>query len=292
MDDCHSGGLQVTMVVRSPTYICPTEYVVDHRSLGAYDFGVPEGDRLFLSLPSPVDGALAKGLFTLMASQEPDRYKPLADAGFPVLTALDPECALMSNLLESCGKHYMDVGATQLIANKEVALKALVEPKAFTQTGLELSDGSTLDADAVIWCTGFDDVDVRKVAADILGGDGVEVKDGQLGPKELASRLDSTWGIDDEGEIRGMWKRHPRLEGVNYWIAGGYTQLHRFHSQTLALQIKAELEGILPAPYLKKPRLSVECCVSPLTRHCVPAPPGTSVNESESLEYLSDKPPF
>ncbi|KAK0383797.1 hypothetical protein NLU13_9708 [Sarocladium strictum] len=253
LDDCHASGLQVTMVVRSPTFICPTEYVVDQRSLGAYDFGVEAADRLFLSLPSPVDGALAKGLFAMMASQEPDRYKPLADAGFPVLTAMDPQCALMSNLIEKCGKHYMDIGATQLIAEKKVGLKALVEPKAFTKTGLEFSDGTTLDADAVIWCTGFADKNVKKVAADILGGENVQVGDGQLGPKQLAPGLDATWGIDSEGEIRGMWKRHPRLEGVNYWIAGGYTQQHRFHSLTLALQIKAELEGILPPPYLKTP---------------------------------------
>ncbi|KAI6782819.1 uncharacterized protein J7T54_000962 [Emericellopsis cladophorae] len=236
LDDCYSAGLQVTMVVRSPTFICPTEYVLDQRSLGAYDLGVSAADRLFLSLPSPVDGALAKGLLAMMASQEPNRYKPLADAGFPVLTALDPQCALMSNLIENCGKHYMDVGVTQLIADKKVSLKTLVEPKAFTKTGLEFSDGSALDADAVIWCTGFDDMDVKKNVTDMLGGENVKVEDGQLGPKELASRLDTTWGIDAEGEIRG-----------------GYTQLHRFHSQTLALQIKAELEGILPPPYLKTP---------------------------------------
>lgn len=241
------------MNVRSPTYICPTEYVIDHRSLGAYDHGVAAADQLFLSLPSPVDGALAKGLFAMMASQEPDRYKPLAEAGFPVLDALNPDCVLLSNLIESCGGHYMDIGGTKLIADKAVGLIANVEAMSFTPNGLKFSDNSTLDTDAVVWCTGFCDIDISKVAAEVLGDVDVKTEDGQLGPQDIASHLDSTWGIDSEGEIRGMWKRHPRLDGVTYWVMGGYTQQHRFHSRTLALQIQAELQGVLPPAYLETP---------------------------------------
>jgi hypothetical protein len=68
-----------------------------------------------------------------------------------------------------------------------------------------------------------------------------------LGLRDTASRLDATWGIDSEGEIRGIWKRHLRLE--NYWVMGGATQHHRWHSRTLALQIKVALENILPPAY-------------------------------------------
>ncbi|KPM35804.1 hypothetical protein AK830_g10786 [Neonectria ditissima] len=49
------------------------------------------------------------------------------------------------------------------------------------------------------------------------------------------------------GEIRSMWKRHSRLG--NYWVMGGYTQQHRWHSCTLALQIKAALEGLTTGVY-------------------------------------------
>jgi hypothetical protein len=45
-----------------------------------------------------------------------------------------------------------------------------------------------------------------------------------------------------------MWKRHSKVD--NYWFMGGFTQQHRWHSRTLALQIKASLEGVLPPPYL------------------------------------------
>lgn len=73
-----------------------------------------------------------------------------------------------------------------------------------------------------------------------------------LGPHELAERVAATWGIDAEGEVRGMWKRHIRLD--NFWVTGGYTQQHRWHARILALQIKAALEGVLPPAYRDTPR--------------------------------------
>ncbi|RDW70455.1 Monooxygenase [Aspergillus mulundensis] len=251
--DCHAAGLSATMNVRSPTYIVPLEYVCHPLSLGAYDSGVEAADKLFLSLPSFVDGQLARGLFAMFASNEPERYTALRNAGFPAMDSADPSCALMHNLLERAGGHYVDVGTTDLIVEKKVGVKANVEPTGYTETGLRFSDGSVLETDAVIWCTGFADGDVRTTAAEILGGepntDGVVngEKKHILAPAEIAARLDGTWGVDAEGEIRGMWKRHGDAE--NIWVMGGYTQQHRWHSRTLALQIKAELEGLLPEAY-------------------------------------------
>ncbi|EGU79234.1 hypothetical protein FOXB_10265 [Fusarium oxysporum f. sp. conglutinans Fo5176] len=248
LGDCYAAGLESTMVVRSLTYICPFEYICNDVSLGAYNFDVARGDRMFLMLPSAVEGQLARNLFRVLASKEPDRYTTLKEAGFPVLDSADPNQALFSNLIEKAGGHYVDVGATDIIARGKASVKAGVEPIAFNQSGLRFSDGSSAAADAVIWCTGFADRDVRSVAAEILGGEKHTASDERiLGPREIADRLDATWGVDSEGEIRGMWKRHLRLE--NYWVMGGYTQQHRWHSRTLALQIKAALEGILPPAY-------------------------------------------
>ena len=151
----------------------------------------------------------------------------------------------------------MDVGpAVKLIADGKVAVKSGVEPKGFTATGLVMSDGSTVDADAVVWCTGFADRDVRGTAAGILGGadgEGSTSTTGKdvLGPWDVATRLDATWGVDAEGEIRGMWKRHLRME--NYWVMGGHLPLQRWNSRALAQQIKASIEGILPPAYRDTP---------------------------------------
>lgn len=180
-----------------------------------------------------------------MASQEPDRYAKLAAAGFPVLDSrLDHGTDLLHHLLERAGGHYVDTGATELLAEGKCGIKANVEPVAFTETGLRFSDGSTMDADAIIWCTGFADTNVRAVTAEVLGG--------RPNAEDMASRLDATWGLDEEGEVRGLWKRQLKID--NYWVMAGYTSQHRWHSKTLALQIKAELEGILPPAYRETPK--------------------------------------
>ncbi|KAG8676498.1 hypothetical protein FPOAC2_02628 [Fusarium poae] len=249
LEDCHAAGLGVTMVVRSPTYIVPLEYIQNKTSLGAYDLGVAAADRMFLTLPTEISGQLARNLFRMLASQEPNRYDGLRKAGFPVLDSAEPNQALYSNLVERAGGHYVDTGGTELLAQGRAGIKSGVEPVAFIETGFQFSDGTTADADAVIWCTGYADRDVRDMAVEILGGDERVHDENMLGPQEIAGHLDATWGVDTEGEIRGMWKRHLRLE--NYWVMGGFTQQHRWYSRVLALQIKAALEGILPEAHLE-----------------------------------------
>ncbi|KAJ5239232.1 hypothetical protein N7468_003851 [Penicillium chermesinum] len=257
MQDCYEAGLQTSMVVRSPTYIVPTEYVTHPLSLGAYDGGVEAADKLFNSIPTCIDAQLSRGLFGMFGSLEPERYAGLKKAGFPVIDSNDPSQSLISNLLETAGGHYMDVGGAKVLEEGKVAIKALVEPVAYTPSGLKLSDGSIVDTDAVVWCTGFADKNVGEVAEEILSSAATteevsdETGEPHLGPREIASRIDNTWGLDSEGEIRGMWKRHSRLD--NFWIMGGFTSQHRWHSKTLALQIKAALEGILPPAYLDTP---------------------------------------
>ncbi|KAH0370707.1 hypothetical protein KCU65_g2268, partial [Aureobasidium melanogenum] len=232
LEDCHAAGLQVIMISRSPTYIVPLEYVCDKYSLGAYDYGVEAADNLFMMLPTIVDAQLGRGLFAQLASQESDRYSALKDLGFPIFDSRHPDAALMHNLVERGGGHYVDTGATALLTQKKVSFVANVEPRGYTSTGLVLSDDTTLETDAVIWCTGFSDKDVRQTVRDIL---------------KISLPVDATWGVNEQGDIRGMWRRHSQVS--NFWVMGGYTQQHRWFSQLLALQIKAELEGILPPAY-------------------------------------------
>ncbi|KAI4853210.1 hypothetical protein E4T44_00985 [Aureobasidium sp. EXF-8845] len=209
IEDCYNAGLQVTMIVRSPQYLVPFEYICHELGLGSYDLDVEASDNMIMMMPMIVDSQLGQGLFAQLASQESDRYSALREAGFPVIDSRDPDAALMHNLIERGGGHYVDTGATKLLAEGK------------------------LDTDAVIWCTGFADKDARETVADIM---------------KIALPVDATWGVDEEGEIRGMWKRHSKVH--NYWFMGGFTQQHRWYSRTLAQQIKAALEGVLPPPYL------------------------------------------
>lgn len=92
------------------------------------------------------------------------------------------------------------------------------------------------------------------MVGEILGAEPEEGdREGVMGPGEIAEKLDPTWGVDVEGEVRAMWKRHRWVE--NYWTVGRHAQHHRWHSRTVALQIKAELEGILPPAYRETPEV-------------------------------------
>ncbi|CAG7559491.1 unnamed protein product [Fusarium equiseti] len=224
LGDCQAAGLQATMNIRSPTYIVPVGYTRDIWSLGAYDLGVAVADRMFLTLPAVT----------------------LRKAGFPILNSADQSQALWSNLIERPGGHYIDTGGTEILAQGKAGIKAGVEPTAFTETGLLLSDRRTVDADAVIRCTRFADHDVCDTAIDILGNQATD-SESLLGPREIATRFAATWGVGSEGGIRGMWKHHLHLK--NYWVTGGFTVQHRWYPRVLALQIKAALEGILPPAY-------------------------------------------
>jgi hypothetical protein len=246
-----SRPLSTTMVVRSPTYILPESYAFDQRCFGSYDaLPVAVADGNLYTLPTVVDTHLAGGLFSALAAQEPRRYAALEKVGFPVRDSAHPEENISYNVLERGGGHYVDIGGTEVLEERRAVVKR-GEPVEWTEGGLRFLDGSELEVDAVIWCTGFEDKNVRTVVEGILDGDGdgdgKAAQDGLLGPKEIAERVDATFGVDEEGEIRGLWKRHWRLE--NYWVMGGHTGQHRWFSRLLALQIKAALGGILPPAY-------------------------------------------
>lgn len=72
MRDCWEANLTTTMVVRSPTYIFPYDYVMNPHGIGAYDtMSLDAADRLMNTLPSMLDGQLSHGLFAYLASREP-----------------------------------------------------------------------------------------------------------------------------------------------------------------------------------------------------------------------------
>lgn len=66
----------------------------------------------------------------------------------------------------------------------------------FTPSGLRFQDGTTLDADVVIFCTGFAN-DVREQAVQLVG-------------PEIGQYLEDYFYVDDEGEILGAWKPQGR----------------------------------------------------------------------------------
>ena len=89
------------------------------------------------------------------------------------------------------------------------------------------TDGSSIPADIVVLATGFKNM--RESARALLGD-------------RVADRCSPVWGLDQEGELRTMWRRsgHPGL-----WFMGGNLHQCRHYSKFLAFQIKAIEERML-----------------------------------------------
>jgi hypothetical protein len=92
---------------------------------------------------------------------------------------------------------------------------------------LLLEDGTALPADEILFATGY--TSMLETTRKIFGA-------------ELADRLKGVWGVDEEGELRSVWRDsgHP-----GFWFAGGNLALCRYYSRLLALQIKATEERIM-----------------------------------------------
>jgi len=105
-----------------------------------------------------------------------------------------------------------------MIIDGTIGLKNDSVIKEFTKTGLRFEDDSTLDADLVVFATGFGDY--RDGFRKILG-------------KDLGSKVKQIWGLDDEGEPRGAW----RDVGIdNLWCMMGNLAMCRYHSRHVALR--------------------------------------------------------
>ncbi|KAI1787664.1 hypothetical protein LXA43DRAFT_895912 [Ganoderma leucocontextum] len=126
------------------------------------------------------------------------------------------------------GGYYLDVSASQLLIDGNIKLKSGSAIKRFTKTGLEFEDGSTVDADVIMFATGCVSFSLPF---------------GSRHPREdVAARVKPMWGLDEEGELRNAW----RDTGVpNFWFIMGNLMLCRFHSKHLALRECLSLSGFL-----------------------------------------------
>ena len=226
--DFYEKGYDITMVQRSTTCVISSESITEIGLKGVYDeHGPPvdDADMWLHSLPSEVLKSLQVKVTALQNENDKEILQGLAKAGF----ALDqgPENAgLFMKYFQRGGGYYIDVGGSQLIIDGKIKIKQGQEIDEVTPHGLKFADGSTLEADEIVFATGYQNM--RTTARDIFGD-------------EVADKVGDIWGYDNEGEMRTIWRRtgHP-----GFWFHGGNLALCRYYSKLMALQIKALEEGI------------------------------------------------
>jgi hypothetical protein len=168
----------------------------------------------------------------LIAEQDRELLDGLEAAGFKLDYGIDGG-GLMSKALRRSGGFYIDVGCSQLIVDRKIAVRNSAVER-FTETGVVLEDGTQLDADVIVMATGY--TGMRDTARRLFGD-------------ELGDRVRDVWNLDEEGELRTIWREsgHP-----GFWFMGGPLAMTRVYGPLLGLQIKAIHEGLIEHPSARR----------------------------------------
>jgi putative flavoprotein involved in K+ transport len=237
-------GADVTMVQRSSTHIVKSDSLMeiglgDLYSERAVESGMTtaKADMIFASLPYKILHEFQIPVYNAIRDKDAEFYKRLEKAGF-MLDYGDDESGLFMKYLRRGSGYYIDVGASDLVADGKIKLKSGVDVKELKRRSIVLTDGTELDADLVVYATGYGSM--NGWAAELIS-------------KEVADKVGKVWGLGSnttkdpgpwEGEQRNMWK--PTQQKA-LWFHGGNLHQSRHYSQFLALQIKARMEDI-PTP--------------------------------------------
>jgi thioredoxin reductase len=187
-EDMANANMTTTMVQRNPTFIFPAEWLHAAEDVHYNDKMLScEADRESFTYPNKVMREIINRAVWGLIKANPDRFDALEAAGFK----LDRWGDIYNNLYVRFGGHYVDIGCSARIAKGEIKVKTETAVD-LVENGLKFEDGSVVEADLIVLCTGFDK-DFRNDAARILGPD-------------IADQMDDFWGTDSEGELRALAK--------------------------------------------------------------------------------------
>jgi putative flavoprotein involved in K+ transport len=239
-------GADVTMVQRSSTHIVKSDTLMD---IGLGDLyseravanGVDhhKADLIFASVPYKLLGGFQKPVYDKMRKHDQDFYTRLEKAGFWLDWGDDGSGLFLKYLRRGSG-YYIDVGASELVADGKIKLKSRIQIDEIKPKSIKFSDGSELPADLIVYATGYGSMNGWAA---------------QLISKDVADKVGKCWGLGSnttkdpgpwEGELRNMWK--PTQQEA-LWFHGGNLHQSRHYSQFLSLQLKARMEGIKTPVY-------------------------------------------
>ena len=242
--DLWEHGADVTMVQRSSTHIVRSDLLMElglgslysEQALAA-GMTTEKADMTFASLPYRILHEVQTPVYAQIKERDAEFYAKLERAGF-MLDFGDDGSGLFMKYLRRGSGYYIDVGASELIADGSIKLKSGVDVTEIRAHSVVLSDGTELPADLVVYATGYGSM--NGWAAKLIS-------------QEVADKVGKCWGLGSnttkdpgpwEGELRNMWKP-TRQEAL--WFHGGNLHQSRHYSQYLALQLKARMEAI-PTP--------------------------------------------
>ena len=224
--DLHSSGAIVMLVQRSPTLVTNIEPSAQLAYATYSEGSLEDNDLIAVSMPL----ALARKTHQMITEQSKQFDKELLDGLNAVGFKLDygeDNTGWQFKYLTRGGGYYFNVGCSDLVARREIALRQFSDIASFAAGGLRMKNGEELAADLIVLATGYKPQEalVR-----------------QLFGEEIPARVGPIWGYGDGQELRNMYMRTPQ-RGL-WFIAGSLAQC-RINSKFLGLQIKAIEEALL-----------------------------------------------
>ncbi|KAF2091048.1 FAD/NAD(P)-binding domain-containing protein [Saccharata proteae CBS 121410] len=234
-DMLEAGLSSITMIQRSPTMIFPrSTYRAIMGDLYDENTDIQKQDRDTMATPLSITRPMAIDAVKHLADADPEIFDSLERVGFRTDRYPDP----FYFLCERWGGHYFDVGGSAKIAAGLIKTH-YGNTTSYTPTGLAFADGSTVDADVIVWCTGFEG-NMRLAAMKIVG-------------EEIGNRMENYFQVDREGELIGLCK--PMVGQRNVWYVGSDIKACRYLTKFMALVIKADEMGNRMDVYRKTPVL-------------------------------------
>jgi putative flavoprotein involved in K+ transport len=223
--ELYQRGCDVTMVQRGPTNVINIDPA--NRIYALYKEGRSIDEIDVVSIANNFDATIRsyQDFVKSVESLDRDLIEGLEKAGFKTDSGYLGG-GYFANYLHRGGGYYINVGASEHIIEGKIKVLQHEQIETFEPKGARLTDGSLLEADAIVLATGYlnQEADVRE-----FFGENVAVKVGKV------------WGWDEGGELRRGW-RPTGQDGL--WLQLGGVPQSRTYSKLLALQITAELRGI------------------------------------------------
>ncbi|MDQ4115736.1 MAG: hypothetical protein M3235_02115 [Actinomycetota bacterium] len=231
----YSYGAAVTMVQRSPTTVVHSDPTAQ-KVYALYSEGMPtdDADLVLLASPYPVVVRGFQIATEQMKADDAELLSGLDAIGFRYDWGTDGTGFQMKYWRRG-GGYYLNVGCSELLIDGEIGLVQWADIDRFVPDGVRLRSGETIPVDLVVLATGYEPQ--------------IELVRRCFG-EDVAGRVGQVWGIDDEGELAGMWKRSGQ---PGLWFHAGSLAQNRIFSRSLPLQILA-VEGLIdPAPPARLP---------------------------------------
>ncbi|KAH8156147.1 hypothetical protein CIB48_g12099 [Xylaria polymorpha] len=149
-------GYDITIVQRSSTHVVSSKAITDIGLKGIYSEDGPpvdDADILIHGLPTRVLKAIQVNIAERQAECDKEILDGLDRAGFKVDRGPDG-AGLFFKYFQRGGGYYIDVGASQLIADGKIKVKQGQEIDEVLPHGLRFEDGTELEADEIVFATG------------------------------------------------------------------------------------------------------------------------------------------